>query len=59
MYSMPGPLFSKALSFRLHRLSHYTFKVLPCLKGRVDMVQPVRIFSLIKKIEMYNKILLS
>ena len=24
------PFFSKTLSFRLHRLPHYTFKVLPC-----------------------------
>ena len=30
VYSLPGTLFSKTLSFRLHRLPHYTFKVLPC-----------------------------
>ena len=30
VYSLPGTLFSKTLSFRLHRLPHYTFKILPC-----------------------------
>ena len=30
VYSLPGTLFSKTLSFRLHRLPQYTFKVLPC-----------------------------
>ena len=30
VYSLPGTLFSKPLSFRLHKLPHYTFKVLPC-----------------------------
>ena len=29
-FSLPGTLFSKTLSFRLHRFPHYTVKVLPC-----------------------------
>ena len=58
MYSLPGTLFSKTLPFRLHRLPLYTFKVLrvSSLKELFDTVEPVRIFSFLKEIGLYNKI---
>ena len=58
MYCLPGTLYSKALSFRLHRLSHYTFKVfrVDSLKELFENVEPTKIFSFIKEIGIYNKI---
>ena len=57
MYPLPATLFSKTLSFRLHRLKHNTFTVRKVsLKELFDTVEPVRIFSFLKEIGLYNKI---
>ena len=59
MYSLPGTLLSKTRSFRLHRLKHYMFEVLPCQefdkKNFFDTVEPVKIFSFLKEIVIYIK----
>ena len=51
MYSLPGTLFSKTLSFRLHRLPHYTFKV--TLSQVITELFPFLIFD---KIELSGHI---
>ena len=58
MNFLPGTLFSKALSFRLHGLSCCTFRFfrVNSLKELFDTVEPVRVYSFLKEIGLYNKI---
>ena len=58
MYSLPGTLFSKTVfldctDFRIIRSRFYRVNG---LKELFDTVEPVRIFSFLKEIGLYNKI---
>ena len=58
MYSLPGTLFSKTLpldctDFRFIRSRFYRVS---SLKELFDTVEPIRIFSFLKEIGLYNKI---
>ena len=58
MYSLPGTLFSKALflEYTDFRIICSRFLRVNSLKELFDTVEPVKIFSFLKEIGIYNKI---
>ena len=54
---LPGTLFSKTFSFRLHRLKHYTYKVLPRQYFERTFWRGCtsKIFSFLRESGMYSK----